>query len=56
MKQYLIYCEYDYYCQGWEATRGYFLVYADSFEEAVSKLKSSGLAENVRHERNMTVF
>ena len=35
---YLIFCEYDEYCQGWEATSGYFLVYADSFEAACNKL------------------
>jgi hypothetical protein len=39
MKMYLILCYYDEYCQGWEETYGYFLVYAENFEEACIKLK-----------------
>ena len=38
MKQFLIYCQYDYYCQGTESTWGYFLVSSYSFEQACMKI------------------
>ena len=38
-KQFLVYCNYDEYCQGYEETWGYFLVTASSFKDAVEKLK-----------------
>lgn len=37
-KQYLISCYYEYFCQGWEETFGYFLVNADCWENACEKL------------------
>lgn len=37
--QFLIHCKYEYYCQGWEETHGYFLVTAESFEKACRKLR-----------------
>lgn len=37
--QFLVYCRYEEYCQGWEETYGYFLVTAESFEEAYRKLE-----------------
>ena len=38
-KQFLVCCNYDEYCQGYEETWGYFLVTASSFKDAVKKLK-----------------
>ena len=41
MTAFLIECNYSYYCQGTEDGHGFFLVYADSFEEAVFKLRAT---------------
>jgi hypothetical protein len=49
----LVRCEYDYYCQGWEDTYGYFLVYADSFKDSCSKLAKR--LKNARHFEDCTV-
>jgi len=38
-RQFLIYCTYEYYCQGYEDTQGYWLVTARSFELACHILK-----------------
>ena len=40
-RQFLISCDYEYYCQGFEETYGYFLVSASTFEEACKKLESN---------------
>lgn len=53
---YLIYCQYDYYCQGTESTWGYFLVYAGTYEDALCKLQTSKLVENPRNFQNKTIF
>ena len=56
---YLIFCEYDYYCQGWEEASGYFLIYADSFELACTKLCQQGSddpsAKAFRNFKNCTI-
>jgi hypothetical protein len=36
----LIACSYDEYCQGYERNSGYWLVYADSFEQACEMLRT----------------
>jgi hypothetical protein len=46
-QQFLIYCTYEYYCQGYEDTQGYFLVTATSFEEACGIIRI-----NLRNARN----
>ena len=46
-KQFLVYCTYEYYCQGYEDTQGYFLVTAKTFEEACGIIQ-----ENVRNARD----
>jgi len=55
---YLIFCEWDYYCQGWDDTYGYFLVTADTFSQACAKvvkhLEEQGM-RNVRGFENRTV-
>ena len=54
----LIFCEYDHYCQGWETVSGSFLVYSDTFENACAKLHRLGMtieAENARNFRNLTL-
>lgn len=38
-KLFLLFCDYEYYCQGYENTYGYFLVYAEDFADACTKLK-----------------
>jgi hypothetical protein len=53
MKTYLIQCRYEYYCQGYEETFGYFLVYAKSFEEGCNKL--SKILQNAHNFENMTI-
>lgn len=58
MKQFLIYCEYDYDCQGMDDTFGYFLVRAKSFEEACRKLKAredNYFFSNPRNFQNHTI-
>jgi hypothetical protein len=55
MKAWLIHCTYDYYCQGWEPTQEDFLVYADSYEEAVIKLSRNASLHNVREFINRTI-
>ena len=37
---YLINCDYEEWCQGWDNVNGYFLVYAPSFDEACSYLEN----------------
>jgi hypothetical protein len=39
MRAFLIEFKYQSYCQGWESAYTTVLVYADSYEEAVDKLK-----------------
>lgn len=53
MKQYLIRCVYDYYCQGYEETFGYFLVKASSFENACIKIGNK--VANAREFENCTI-
>lgn len=68
MKQFLIHCSYDTYFKKFDLTwatgkgvQSYFLVYADSYEEAKKKLEESSFENeenklvNFRHFRNMTV-
>ena len=48
MKQWLLFCNYTCYCQGWEETYGYFLVSADSLEQAIRILRTNVKdAENI---------
>ena len=51
--QWLISCYYEYYCQGWEETHGYFLVRADTFSAACEKLKKK--LENANRFANHTL-
>lgn len=53
MKTFLIQCRYEYYCQGYEDTYGYFLVYAKSYDEACAKLSKK--LRNARSFENMTI-
>lgn len=56
--QYLIYCDYDYYCQGMEKASGYRLVVAETFEHACNKLyaMTDGFNfSNPRNFKNMTI-
>lgn len=52
-KQYLVYCEYDYYCQGIESTYGYFLVEATHWEDACNKVRAN--VENARNFENKNI-
>lgn len=52
-KQFLVYCQYDYYCQGIESTWGYFLVTAKTFAEACAKVQEN--EENARDFENKTI-
>jgi hypothetical protein len=45
-KNFLIYCKYDYWCQGVESTWGYFFVEANSFDGACYKLSESKKFKN----------
>jgi len=38
MKDYLVSCKYETYCQGWERSSGDFLVRAESFRDACVKI------------------
>ena len=49
---YLIYCDYDTWCQGWEPASGYFLVEANSFEHACEKLQGCTTFTNKQDFRN----
>lgn len=50
---YLISCEHEVYCQGYEYVHDTFLVYAASFAEAYDKLKDR--LKNVRYIENKTI-
>ena len=52
MKAWLVECTYDYWCQGWEDTRGYFLVYADSYETACDKVIGLTATKGVNNPRD----
>ena len=52
-KQFLVYCQYDYYCQGTESTWGYFLVTAKTFREAKDKVRDR--VENARDFEDKTI-
>lgn len=52
-KQYLVYCEYDYYCQGTESTYGYFLVEATHWEDACNKVRAR--VDNARNFVNKNI-
>jgi hypothetical protein len=39
-KQFFVRFTYTYWCQGWEETTGYVLVYAKDFDEAIIKIKA----------------
>ena len=54
LKPYLLYCQYEVYCQGFEDEWGYFLVYANSQEEAERKLKDN--IEGVQEIEHKTIF
>ena len=54
VKQFLVYCEYEYYCQGMEKTWGYFLVTAPDFETACDKVYVK-TKHSARHFENMTI-
>jgi hypothetical protein len=49
---YLIYCDYDTWCQGWEEASGYFLVSADSFGQACEKLQTCSKFQDKTNFRN----
>jgi len=53
MKAYLINCEHEIFCQGFERVREDFLIYADSFERACDKLYKS--LEDPRFFENKTI-
>ena len=53
VKQFLIHCTYEYYCQGYEDTQGYWLVTANSFEDACEILKTE--LRNARYFENRTL-
>jgi len=38
MKDYLVSCKYETYCQGWERSSGEFLVRADDYRDACRKI------------------
>ena len=50
---FLVLCRYEYYCQGYEEAWGYFLVEADTFDIACSKLKKQ--LQNARDFKNHTI-
>lgn len=52
-RQFLVYCQYDYYCQGIESTWGYFLVEATHFEDACNKIRCH--KANTRNFENRTI-
>lgn len=52
-KQFLIFCEYDYYCQGIESTWGYFLVEATHYENACNKVRTR--VEKARNFEDRTI-
>jgi len=57
-KQFLVFCEFDTFCQGWERDWGYFLVLASDFPFACTKLKEHSIDKgenNPRGFRNHTV-
>ena len=53
MEAYLINCEHEVFCQGYERVREDFLIYADSFERACDKLYNS--LEDPRFFENKTI-
>jgi hypothetical protein len=53
MKSFLIKFSYDYYCQGYEKTTEYRLVYAKTYRLACLKLEEK--FENVRDFENWTI-
>jgi len=58
LRDWLIECDYDHWCQGWEKAHGLFLVRADSFEAACVKLEAgfrTAVRENPRNFINCTI-
>ena len=55
MNGYLISFRYEEWCQGWDNTYGYVLVYAHTYEDAVRKLKNTGRYHNPRSFKNHTI-
>lgn len=53
MKYFLVYCHYDYYCQGTDDTWGYFLVKARTFQEACRKVAAK--VDNAREFVDRTI-
>jgi len=60
MKQFLIWCRYEHWCQGWEKGEDYFLVAGKNFEHAKGKLqewfKIQVGKRNPEHFENHTVL
>lgn len=60
LKQFLISCDYDYYCQGYEKTTGIFLSTGTDFDDACIKLRTwlqytTGRGINARNFVSLTV-
>jgi len=55
MKAYLISCDYEYYCQGYEWTNGIVLVHADSFEQACQKIIDNKDYYHAENFKNLTI-
>ena len=53
-KLYLIKFTYDYYCQGYESTTEYVLVYASDFKRACWKIEDN--YKNARQFENQTIL
>ena len=51
---FLIEFTYDHYCQGYEDAQKILLVYADTFDEACDKIRSSKY-DSPRNFRNLTI-
>jgi len=54
-KGFLIRFYYDYWCQGWERTTTYLLVYAETFDEAVEQIKNNKEYRNADTFENYTI-
>jgi hypothetical protein len=56
MKAFLITFMCEIYCQGWESAHPTVLVYADTFEEACSKIKADDNYSQPEYFQNLTIF
>ena len=54
-RDFLISCNFEEYCQGWEETYGWFLVRAETYEQACFKLRTA-LGEGTTDTRNVHNF